>query len=263
MIDKRADIHPSAKIAEGVKVGPWTTIGEGAVIGKNTVIGSHVCIGDYTHLGENNTIYQFASVGSDPQHAHYDKTETYLKMGDNNIVREFVTLNRGTPEGGGETRIGSHNFLMAYTHVAHDCVVGDHVIFANTASIAGHVEVDDHVVLGAFCGVHQFCRVGSYSFLGRATKIYQDILPYMLVTGNPGAPRGLNAVGLKRNGFTSEAVRQLKKAYQIVYRQGLKQSEAREQLLAMLEQTPEMKPLIDILDASERGIARPGQQDEA
>lgn len=256
MIDDRAIIHPSAKIGSNVIVGPWTLIGENVVIGDGTEIGAHVVIGENTTLGEKNKIYPYASVGSDPQHLGYKGEETRLEMGNNNVIREFVTLNRGTKEGHQVTRIGNNNYLMAYSHVAHDCRVGNNIVFANTASIAGHVDVGDHAILGAFSGVHQFCRIGAYCFLGRATKIYQDILPYMLVTGNPGVPTGLNSIGLRRHGFQRQTMRSLKQAFRLIYRADLKLDDIRIELEKLMAETPEINDLLIMINSSKRGFAR-------
>ncbi|MFT3742580.1 MAG: acyl-ACP--UDP-N-acetylglucosamine O-acyltransferase [Gammaproteobacteria bacterium] len=256
MIDSRAIIDPSAKIAEGVHIGPFAVIGPNVEIGEGTQIASHAVICQNTKMGRNNKIHAFAALGGDPQHSHYKDEPTYLEIGDNNVIREFCTLNRGTVQGAHVTRIGHRNFLMAYAHVAHDCIVGNDIILANNASLAGHVQVDDFVVFGAFCGVHQFVRIGQHSFLGRATKVGQDIPPYVLVTGNPGAPRGLNSVGLKRRGFSEQTIRMLRRAYMIVYRKGLKLKDAIDELQTMLPECKELQPFIDALMNSKRGVAR-------
>lgn len=249
-------IHPSACIAEDVQIDPWTTIGENVVIESGTKIGSHVTIGANTKIGKNNVIHPYVSIGSDPQHVNYTGGKTHLEIGDNNVIREFVTMNRGTTEGHGVTCIGNHNYFMAYSHVAHDCLVGNHVVFANTASIAGHCRVDDYAILGAFSAVHQNVHIGSYSFLGRATKIYQDILPYMLVTGNPGLPRGLNTIGLKRHGFSKEVIRELKRAFNLLHRRDVKFNDIRVQLKEWSSKIPEMNLILEMIDSSSRGIAR-------
>ncbi|WP_267256510.1 acyl-ACP--UDP-N-acetylglucosamine O-acyltransferase [Coxiella endosymbiont of Ornithodoros maritimus] len=256
MIDERAIIHPSVTIGSNVTIGPWTLIKENAIIGDGTEIAAHVMIDRNTILGKKNKIYSYASVGSDPQHLGYKGEESCLEVGDNNIIREFVTINRGTKEGHSVTRIGDNNYLMAYSHVAHDCVVGSNVIFANTASIAGHVSVGDHAILGAFSGVHQFCRVGAYCFLGRAAKVYQDILPYMLVTGNPGAPSGLNTVGLRRHGFNGNTMRSLKQAFRLIYRGNLGLEGIRLELEKLAKETPEVSHLLNMINTSSRGFAR-------
>lgn len=256
-IDPRAIIDATARIADDVTIGPWTFIGANVEINSGTIIGPHVTIERDTIIGKNNKIYQFASLGADPQDIGYKGERTYLEIGDHNIIREFSTLNRASTKGDGITRIGNHNFLMNYIHIAHDCIVGNHVIFANNASIAGHVRIDDYAVLGAFTGIHQFCHIGAYSFLGRATKVYQDILPYMSVTGNPGAPKSLNLVGLKRYGFNGSTLSQLKAAYKLFYHRDLKLTEIHEKLTSMSKETPEIQLILDMLNRTSRGIARP------
>lgn len=256
MIDRTAIIDPSARIAPDVHIGPYAIIGPEVEIGSGTHIGPHALIKSHTKIGRNNRIDAFVSLGGDPQHAQYKGEPTYLEIGDDNIIREFCTLSRGTVQGGGVTRIGNKNFLMAYVHVAHDCTVGNAVTFANNASLGGHVLVEDHVIFSAFCGVHQFVTIGSYSFLGRSTKVIQDVPPYVLVTGNPGRPRGLNLVGLKRAGFNEQTLRTLRRAYSLVYRQGLRLQDAVDQLATMMDTCPELKPFLDMLHRSKRGIAR-------
>lgn len=256
MIDKHAIVDSHAKIADNVEIGPFAIIGPNVEIGAGTKIGPHAVISQNTKIGTNNRIHAFAAIGGDPQHTGYKGESTYLEIGNDNIIREFCTLHRGTAQGGGVTRIGNKNFLMAYAHVAHDCVVGNEVILANNASLAGHVQVDDFVAFGAFCGVHQFVNIGAYSFLGRATKVGQDIPPYVLVTGVPGSPQGLNLVGLKRRGFDDKTIRKLRRAYSIVYRQGNKLKDAISELEQMSVECPELHPFIATLKSSKRGIAR-------
>lgn len=255
MINQHAIIHPSAKIADEVTIGPWTIIGENVEIGSGTIIGSNVNISKNTRIGINNTISSHAVLGTDPQHTGYQNEETWLEIGDHNIIREFVTINRGTKDVG-ITIVGSHNYLMSYSHIAHDCVIGNHVIFANLAMIAGHVRVGDFAVLGAYAGVHQFVNIGAYSFLGRATKIYQDILPYMLVTGNPGAPRKLNSVGLRRQGFNLETMSFLKEAFRIIFRRGLPQQEILAELQKLSHGSQEIQALHNAIRVAKRGYAR-------
>lgn len=255
-IDSQASIHPSARIGKNVSIGPWTLIGPNVEIGNNTKIHSHVVIDQNTRIGENNMIYPYVSLGGDPQDLSYRGEDTYLEIGDNNIIREFVTINRGSASGKGITRIGNKNFFLAYSHVAHDCHLKNEILMVNNATLAGHVTVDNYVILGAFTAVHQFCRVGAYSFLSRATEISKDVPPYMLVKGLPGFPCGLNTVGLKRRGFTEETLRSLKKAYQILYRRGLKFDEVKKELLVLTETCPEVQLIIDSINESERGIAR-------
>lgn len=249
-------IHPTAKLGSGVHVGPWSMIGPCVVVGEGTKIGPHVVIGENTTIGRYNEISPFVSIGTDAQYLGKETAATFLEIGDHNIIREFVTINRGTSTGSGITRIGHHNYLMAYAHIAHDCVVGNHVIFSNLASIAGHVTVGDRAILGPFAGVHQFCQIGAYSFLGRGTKVYQDILPYMLVTGNPGVPRGLNIVGLRRNGFSNDRVLLLKRAYHLICRKDSKFEILCQELVAWAKEHPDLQPFVDIIRISRRGVAR-------
>ena len=257
MIHETAIIHKSAKIANNVSIGPWTLIGPNVVIGEQTSIASHVVIKKNTTIGKNNYIYSYASIGDNPQHAAYKDENVFLNIGDNNIIREFCTLNRGSMDGKGLTSIGHHNFFMAYSHVAHDCIVGNHVIFANNASIAGHVIIGDHVILAAFTGIHQFCHIGAFSFLGRACKVVQDIPPYMMVVGNPAAPCGLNTIGLQRNGFSSVAISTIKNAYKTLYQSGYKLKDAYAKLTEVAIKQEEIKRLVQFLDQSKRGLARP------
>ncbi|HVV68896.1 MAG TPA: acyl-ACP--UDP-N-acetylglucosamine O-acyltransferase [Gammaproteobacteria bacterium] len=256
MIDSRSIIDPSAKIAENVEISAYSVIGPGVEIGEGTSIGSHVVINSNTKIGRNNKIHAFVALGGDPQHTHYKGESTYLEIGDNNIIREFCTLNRGTSQGGGVTRVGSRNYFMAYAHIAHDCIVGNDIILANNASLAGHVIVEDFAVFGAFCAAHQFVKIGAHSFLGRTTKIGQDIPPFVLVTGVPGAPVGINAIGLKRRGFSDKSIRCLRRAYIIVYRRGLMLKDAIEQISGMVDECPEIQSFIEALKYSKRGVAR-------
>ena len=220
MIDPRADIHASARIAEGVTIGPWTLIGADVEIGTGTEIAPNVVIKGPTRMGKNNKIYQFASVGEDPQDKKYNGEKTLLEIGDNNVIREFCTLNRGTVQGGGVTRIGHGNLLMAYVHIAHDCLIGNQTIFANNASLSGHVSVQDFAILGGFVAVHQFCILGAHSFIAGTSRIVKDVLPFVLVADD-AKPCGLNVEGLKRRGFAPETIANLRRAYKIIYRQGL------------------------------------------
>jgi UDP-N-acetylglucosamine acyltransferase len=255
-IDHRAIIDPKAQIAPDVQIAPYAIIGPDVEIGSGTSIGPHTVIHRNTKIGKNNQIDAFVSLGGDPQHAHYKGETTHLDIGDDNIIREFCTLNRGTTQGGARTRLGNRNFLMAYVHIAHDCVLGDDIVLANNSSLAGHVLVNDHVIFSAFCAAHQFVHIGAYSFLGRACKVGQDIPPYVLVTGSPGGPRGLNLVGLKRHGFSEQTLRILRRAYSLVYRQGLRLQDAIDQLLPMTDEYPALKPFIEMLQHSKRGMAR-------
>lgn len=257
MIDQRAVIHPSARLASDVEVGPWTYIGEDVEIGEGTWIGPHVVLNGPSRIGRNNKIYQFASVGEAPQDKKYGGEKTWLEMGDNNVVREYCTLNRGTVQGGGATKIGNDNLFMAYVHIAHDCIVHNNVVFANNASLAGHVTVCNHAILSGFVGVHQFCKIGEYSFLAKGALVTKDVPPYILVAGTEKPMAyGLNVEGLRRHGFSQEAISALRKAYKIVYRKGLLIKDALEELESMMIEHPEVTLLHDFLKNSERGILR-------
>lgn len=258
VIDSRSLIDPSAKISEGVEIGPFSIIGPNVEIGAGTVIGSHVVIKENTKIGKNNRIHPFAALGDDPQHTGIQNAPTYLEIGDENVIREFSTIHRGSTQGRTMTVVGNRNYFMNYTHIAHDCIVGNEVILANNASLAGHVQVDDYVIFGAFCAAHQYVTIGAYSFLGRTTKVGQDIPPYVLVTGFPGAPHGLNAIGLKRRGFSDRTVRTLRKAYLLVYREDVPLNEAITTLDTMVAECPEMKIFIDAIKNTKRGLARKG-----
>lgn len=255
LIDKRAIVHPSAKLANNVYVGPWSMIGPEVTLGEGTWIGPHVIVTGKTTIGRNNKIYQFSTVGEEPQHKQYAGESTTLEIGDGNVIREYCSLHRGTKEKG-ITRIGNDNFFMAYTHIAHDCVVHDGTILANNSTLAGHVTVESRVGFGGFACVRQFCVIGAYSFVAGATSIVKDVLPYVLVSGHHGSVYGLNIVGLKRNGFTQETIRCLKHAYHIIYQESLTVKEALAKLQAMVNECPEVQRFIDSLQNSTRGIVR-------
>jgi UDP-N-acetylglucosamine acyltransferase len=255
-------IHPSAIIddlagvAEGVSVGPFCVIGPDVEIGAGTVIGPHVVIRGPTRIGRENRIFQFASIGEDPQDKKYQGEITRLEIGDRNVIREYSTVHRGTIQDKAVTRIGDDNLLMAYTHVAHDCVIGNGVIMANGASLAGHVAVDDCAILGGFSLVHQFCRIGRYSFSGMGSVISRDIPPYVMVGGSPTRPRGINSVGMERRGFDADSILQIKRAFKLIYKSRLKLEEAIESLASMAEQSTEVLPLLEFLKQSGRSIIR-------
>ena len=255
-------IHPSALIddlagiAEGVSVGPFCVIGPDVEIGAGTVIGPHVVIRGPTRIGQENRIFQFASIGEDPQDKKYQGEITRLEIGDRNVIREYSTVHRGTIQDKSVTRLGDDNLLMAYTHVAHDCVIGNGVIMANGASLAGHVTVDDCAILGGFSLVHQFCRIGRYSFSGMGSVISRDIPPYVMVGGSPTRPRGINSVGMERRGFDAESILQIKRAFKLIYKSRLKLEEAIESLAVMAEQSSEVIPLLEFLKQSGRSIIR-------
>lgn len=254
MIDKTAIIDPSAKIAKNVHIGPYAVIGPNVEIGEGTWIGPHVVINGPTKIGRDNKIYQFSSIGEDPQDLKFKGETTYLEIGDRNVIREFCTLNRGTAQDHSMTRIGNDNLFMAYVHIAHDCVIGNHTIFSNNASLAGHVTVEDHVIFGGFSGVFQFCRIGAHSFISTNAVVIKDVPPYVKVSGYYAKPYGLNTVGLQRRGFSSETMLQLRRAYKIIYRNGLTVANAIEELRKM--NVPEVEPLIHFIENSSSGIVR-------
>ncbi len=256
MIHPQAIVDPAAEIAEDVEIGPFCVIEADVVIGEGTRIGSHTVVRGPTRIGRGNRLFSFSSIGEAPQDLKYAGEPTRLEIGDRNIIREYVTLNRGTDEGGGVTRIGSDNLLMAYSHVAHDCTVGDQTIFANAASLAGHVEVGDWSILGGFTSVHQFCRIGVHSFSGLGTVITRDVPPFVTVAGNHARPYGLNRNGLKRRGFEPEAIRALHRAYRLLVKSRLISDEARKEIDALAHQHGEVRTFRDFIDDGARGIVR-------
>jgi UDP-N-acetylglucosamine acyltransferase len=249
-------VAPDARLHESVTVGAYAVIGSGVEIGRGTRVEPHAVIKGPTFIGEDNHIFQFASIGDDPQDKKYKGERTSLVIGDRNTIREFVTLNRGTVQDRGETRIGNDNWIMAYCHMAHDCVVGNNTIFANNASIAGHVHVGDYAILGGFTAVHQFCRIGAHSMTSMFSYLTKDVPAYTMVSGRPAEPRGINAEGLKRRGFTPEQMRNIREAYRTVFRLGLNLDEAIADVEKRLPEQPELKLFIDSLRAGSRGIAR-------
>jgi UDP-N-acetylglucosamine acyltransferase len=255
-IHETAIVSASAKLADGVSVGPYSVIGAGVEIGAGTSVGSHCVINGPTQIGRDNRIYQFASIGDDPQDKKYAGEQTRLVIGDRNTIREYCTVSRGTIQDQGETVIGNDNWIMAYVHVAHDCVIGDHCIFANNATLAGHVVVGDWVIFGGFSGAHQFCRIGSHAFLGMYSGVSRDVPAYTMTSGQPAEPKGINSEGLKRRGFTTEQVRNIKNAYRIIYRQGRKLAEAIDEIARLCETQPELEVMLESLRASERGVIR-------
>ena len=255
-IDSRAVIDPSARIGKNVTIGPFCVIGANVEIGDGTWIGPHVVINGPTKIGQNNRFFQFSSIGEIPQDKKYHGEASVLEIGDNNTVREFVTINRGTDDGGGITRIGNNNWLMAYIHVAHDCLLGNGIIMANAASLAGHVRVDDYAILGGFTLVHQFCSIGSYSFCGMGSAISKDVPPYVMVSGNPAQPHGLNTEGLKRRNTDKDTMQALREAYRIIYRSGHTIKEARLHLTGLAEKYEQVDMMMKFIESSERGILR-------
>jgi UDP-N-acetylglucosamine acyltransferase len=256
MIHQTAIVHPGARLGENVSVGPYSIIGEHVQIGDNTEIGPHVVIEGHTTIGRDNRIFQFSSLGAVPQDKKYANEPTRLEIGDRNIIREFCTFNLGTIQDGGVTRLGNDNWIMAYVHLAHDCQVGNNTIFANNAQLAGHCHVDDHAILGGFTVVHQFVRIGAHSMTGMGTILFQDLPPYVTAAGNTASPYGINSEGLKRRGFSSEAVMALKRAYRAIYKSGLTLEEAKAKLEADVAKHPEYQLLLDFLAVSKRGIVR-------
>lgn len=256
MIDSRAVIDPKAELASDVEVGPFAVIGPDVVIGAGSWIGPHVVINGPTRIGRENKIFQFASIGEIPQDKKFGGEPTLLEIGDRNVIREFCTVNRGTVQGGGATRIGNDNWIMAYVHIAHDCHIGDHTIFANNASLAGHVTIDDFVILGGFSQVHQFCSLGAHCFTAFGSGIAKDVPPYVMVSGHPAAPHGLNAEGLRRRGFSKDALTRLRRAYKTLYRANLTLKEAITQLKEQVSECPELGLMVDFLEKSTRGIVR-------
>lgn len=256
MIDERAIIHPDAKIAAGVSIGPGAVIGAKVEIGENCWIGPYVVIEGPTTIGKNNKIFQFASVGDEPQDITYKGEPTRLEIGDNNIIREYCMISRGTVKGGGVTRIGSNNFFMAYVHIGHDCMIGDHIIMVNYAALSGHVTVNNYAIIGPYAAVHQFCHVGDYAFIARATYVTKDVLPYVMIAGHTTSACGINTVGLRRRGFSSAAIDGLRRAYKIIFRKGFTVQQAIGELELMQQECPEVIPLIDALNSSTRGIVR-------
>ncbi len=256
MIHPSAIVADSARIADDVEIGPYTLIGDEVEIAAGCRIGGHVVINGPTRIGSDNRIYQFASIGDDPQDKKYAGEATRLEIGRGNTIREFVTISRGTVQDEGVTVIGDDNWIMAYVHIAHDCRIGSHTVLANNATVAGHVHVGDHVIMGGFSGAHQFCRIGPHAFLAMYSGIGQDVPAYTMAAGQPAVPRGINVEGLKRRGFTPEQLRNIKNAYRVLYRQGLKLADAVAELERLAASQPEIGPLLDSVRASDRGIVR-------
>lgn len=257
-----ANIHPTATVAPDavlgpdVVVGPYAFIGAKVELGAGCTIGPHAMVNGPTRMGEKNHVFQFASIGEGPQDLSYKGEPTRLEVGDRNIFREYVSVHRGTTKDKGVTTIGSDNMMLAYSHIAHDCVVGSHCVLSNYVGLAGHVEVDDWVIFSAYSGVHQFCKVGAHAFLANNTAATYDIPPYIIAEGRPAEPRIVNEVGLKRRGFTPVQVRNIRNAFRVLYRSGLKLTEATEQLKTLALTQSEIQPFVVFLERSQRGIAR-------
>jgi UDP-N-acetylglucosamine acyltransferase len=256
MIHSTALVSPDADLASGVSVGPYAVIGPGVSIGAGTSVGAHCVLQGPTSIGRDNRIFPFCSLGAEPQDKKYSGEPTRLEIGERNTVREFCTFNRGTAQDAGVTRLGNDNWIMAYVHLAHDCQVGDNTVFANNASLAGHVHVGDYAILGGFTGVHQFVKVGAHCITGIASVVLQDLPPYVMAAGNPAQPHGVNQEGLKRRGFSPAAVSRIRAAYKTLYRAGLSFEEAKRAIRADCANEPALAVLADFLDTVTRGIAR-------
>lgn len=257
MIHPTAIVDPKAEIGEGVDIGPYSIIERDVLLGEGTKIGPHVVIREGTTIGKQSQVFQFSSIGEAPQAVAYRGEKTSLIIGDNNIIRECVTLHRGTVRGGGNTIIGDHNFFMAYSHVAHDCKIGSHVVLANGATLAGHIMIEDYAVIGGLAAIHQFCRVGSHAFISGVTGVVLDIPPYVLAAGSRAKLFGLNTVGLKRQSFQEETIRALKTAYRTIFRSGLTLEKALKKVgEAEISMIPEVQHLLDFIQQTKRGICR-------
>lgn len=255
MIHPTAQIDPGAHLGEDVEVGPFCVVGRGVTLGARCKLSNGVTVAGPATIGEENVFYPYCSIGQRSQDLKYDGEPTYLEIGARNSFREFCTVNRGTARGG-RTVIGNGNHFLAYAHVAHDCTVGNHAIFSNNGTLAGHVEVGDHAVIGGLSGVHQFCRIGTHAILGGCTKIVQDVAPFMVADGNPAELRGINQVGLERRGFSPEAIRILREAYRFLCRSNLNVQQALDAMRAQLPTTPEMEILTSFIASTQRGLVR-------
>lgn len=256
MIHETAIIHSGAKIAAGVEIGPFCVIGEHVEIEAGTVVASHVVINGHTHIGRDNRIFQFASLGEIPQDKKYAGEPTRLEIGDRNTIREYCNFNTGTVQDAGVTRIGHDNWFMASVHVGHDSHIGSNTIMANNATLGGHIRVGDYAILGGMSAVHQFCVIGAHSMVGGGSIVTQDVPPYLMASGHPCAPHGINSEGLKRRGFSPEAIMAVKRAYKAIYRQNLSLDEARESIAEAAVEAPELQLFLDFFAVSQRGIIR-------
>ncbi len=255
-IHPTAIVHPSARIAEGVEIGAYSVIGENVSIGRDTKVASHVLIEGWTSIGERNRILSFSSIGTPPQDIGYKNEETYLIIGNDNVIRECATVHRATTKADRKTEIGNGNYLMAYSHVAHDCKLGNNIIMANSAGLAGHIIIEDHAILGGIVGVHQHVRIGAYAMIGGQSAIVQDIPPYVSAAGNRAQLYGLNTIGLKRRGFSDETINCLKKAYKMIFRSGLTLDEALGKVAGEFSDSREVLYFVDFMKNSKRGITR-------
>ena len=256
MIHTTAIVHSGAKLAPDVEIGPYALIGEHVEIGSGTSIGSHTVVTGHTRIGSHNRIYQHAVIGGDPQDKKYAGEPTRLEIGDHNVIREFCTFNTGTAQDVGVTRVGDHNWIMAYVHLAHDSQVGNHTILANMVTLAGHVTIHDHVILGGGTMVHQFCRVGAHAFTAGGTIVLRDVPPFVMASGNSAEPHGINVEGLKRGAFSAEAIERIRRAYKTLYKSGLSLEDAREALRGQAADCPELVIFAEFIDSSKRSIIR-------
>jgi len=256
MIHPTALVSSQAEIGKDVAIGAYSLVGDHVIIGDGTKIMSHVVIDPYVEIGSQCRIFQYAAIGAAPQAVKFKDEETWVKIGNGCVIREFVTIHRGTKSGGGLTQVGDQCLLMAYTHLAHDCRVGRNVVMSNAATLAGHITIGDFASIGGLVAIHQFVRVGEYAFVGGKSAVVKDIPPYVLAAGDRAKLHGLNQVGLKRHGFSASGLLQLKKAYRLIFRIGLTLNEAIERVAAEVEQTPEVKNFIEFIKSSERGITR-------
>lgn len=256
MIHSTAIISSKAEIDSNVEIGPYSVIRENVFIGSGTVIGPHVVVDPYVTIGADCNIFQYAAIGAPPQSLKFEGEKTYVKIGRGTIVREFVTIHRGTEFGGGITEVGEENLLMAYTHIAHDCKTGRKVVLSNNATLAGHITIGDNAIIGGLVAIHQFVRIGDYAFVGGKSAVVKDIPPYVIASGDRAKLHGLNSVGLKRHGFSKNTLSSLKKTYRIIFRIGLTMNEAIERVRAEVEQIPEVLGFIDFIKSSQRGITR-------
>ena len=255
-VHETAIVKPGAKIGKNVEIGPYTIIEENVEIGEGTVIGPHVVIDGWTRIGKNNEIFHGASIGRVPQDMKFKGEKSYVFIGDNNVIRENVTIHRGTEEGGSETRIGNNNFIMAYCHVAHDCQLGNNIIMSNAVNLAGHVTVEDHAVIAGLTGVHQFVRIGKIAMVGAHSKVVKDVPPYILVDGHPARVNGINVIGLRRNGIKPALRREMKRAYKLLYRSNLNISQALDKMDQQLDASEEIEHFLRFLRNVQRGICR-------
>jgi UDP-N-acetylglucosamine acyltransferase len=256
-IHPTAQVDPAAVIGANVGIGAYSVIGADVHVGEGTTIGPHVVIEGPTRIGRDNRIAQFASLGGDPQDKKFGGEHTELVIGDRNLIREFVTINRGTGDGGGFTRLGNDNWVLAYVHIAHDCQIGNNVVFSNYSALAGHVEIGDWTILSGYSGVHQFCKVGAHAFIGMGCLVGHDVPPFVTMANEQqGRPRGINSEGLKRRGFDAPRIAAIKRAYRTLYMAGLSLPEAREQLAAQARDSDDVRAMLDFIDRSERSLAR-------